>query len=68
MKSLWPVGAPRLVRLFNSWGTRWKHRKGFKEFEQAVDDAIKNDEFLMELRKLRKNRINEIIVEVGKKT
>jgi hypothetical protein len=68
LKSLWPVGARRLVRLFRSLGTRWKHREEFRKFDAAVDRAIKTDARLHELNKARKRRINEIIIEAGKQS
>jgi hypothetical protein len=68
LKRLWPVGARRLVRLFRSWGARWKHRDGFRKFDEAVDSAIKNDPILKDLRMARRLRIDEIISEVGEKS
>jgi hypothetical protein len=59
-----------IVRFFRSWKRwkqRWKHRKGFKEFDAAVDHAIKTDALLIEMRARAKQRIHEIIVEVGNK-
>jgi hypothetical protein len=58
----------RLVVLFDSWWAQWKHRKTFKAFDEAVDHAIKTDAFLNELARLKKRRIDEIIIEVGKKS
>ena len=60
-----PVVQPRLVVLFDSWVARCKHRKTLKAFNEAVDRAIKTDAILMELAKLKKRRINEILIEVG---
>lgn len=54
----------RLVRLLCSW---WTHRKAFKEFDIAVENAIKKDSILLELKKARRVRINEIIIEVGER-
>lgn len=68
LRCLWPVAHPRLVVLFDSWWRRWKNRKGFKEFEKAVDHAIKNDPVLKELRMARRRRIDQIIIEVGEKS
>jgi hypothetical protein len=58
----------RLVVLFDSWGRRWKNRKSFKAFDRAVDNAIKTDPVLNDLRMARRRRINEIIIEMGNKS
>jgi len=68
LRCLWPVVQPRLVVLFDSWGARWKHRKTFKAFDEAVNHAINNDAILNDLRKARRRRINEIIIEMGNKS
>lgn len=66
-KAGWRLLSHGLLCLFNSWERRWKNRKSFKDFDQAVDAAIKVDPVLNDLRKARR-RINEIISEMGNKS
>lgn len=58
----------RLVVLFDSWIPSWKNGKSFKTFDRAVDNAIKTDPVLKDLRMARRRRINEIIIEMGNKS
>ena len=52
------------MKIFRSWWARWKNRKVFKQFDRAVDYAIAHDPWLIKLKKMRRRRIDEIIIEV----